>query len=109
MLLGGAGQLAKGLELVDGQLPAAEPVVAEAEQLAHRRGGGCGVGHRLQELLGLFVAAPTARPTGVAQLCPPPPDLARSDSPRQRWVVFSRVLVSRHAVPLSRGPPAPAR
>src|SRR3546814_19129517 len=91
MLLGGAGQLAKGLELVDGQLPAAEPVVAEAEQTAHRRGGGCGVGHRLQDLLGLFVAAPTERTTGVAPPRLDTRDLGRSDSSLHRGVGSERV------------------
>ena len=67
VLLGGAAQVAEGLELDGGRLPPAEPVVGEPEQLPHRLGGGRGVGQGPQDLAGLLEPLPLEGAAGVAQ------------------------------------------
>jgi hypothetical protein len=67
VLLCAPGQIAERLELGHGQLPAAQAVVREAEQLAHGLRGGRAVGERALDAAGLVEAIAAEGPAGVAE------------------------------------------
>ena len=106
VLLGAAAEGAEGLQLRDGELPAAEAVVGQPQELTNGLGGRRLLGQRSQEGAGLLEPLAAEGLARVLEASVQPIGGAGGHRPAQRWVGREGALVGGAGRTAARAPAA---